>query len=162
MVTRVLQGQRSESRGVDGPRLCRSLPVKERLATLDRTVGRHTTQAWRGLLKMDLMRAARPLPGAARVQLVAASGYSKTFTFQEAGKILLATHVGGEPLRHAHGALLRPVVRSRCGWFWVKWLVTIRRSGHRRNHEQCPGHFGTLAPNSPALRGTHYGLGSHL
>lgn len=103
-----------------------SLPAEERQATLDCTVGWFSTQVWRGVPLMDLVRAAHPLPGAGLVQLVAASGYSKTFTFREAAEILLATHVGGEPLSHAHGAPLRAVVPSRRGWFWVKWLVTLR------------------------------------
>ncbi len=49
--------------------------------------------------------------------------YLQTKRSQE---ILLATHVGGEPLNHSHGFPLRAVAPSRRGWFWVKWVQRIR------------------------------------
>ncbi len=53
------------------------------------------------------------------------TGYEHDLPMIEARDVLLATHVGGEPLTHVHGAPLRAVVPTRRGWFWVKWLTRI-------------------------------------
>ena len=120
--------------GLDGqvawPRVYRyaelvSLPPSEWTATIDCTVGWYSTQEWRGLPLIDLIRHAQPDSGARFVRLVADTGYQKTFTLAEAEGILLATHLGGEPLAFEHGFPLRAVVPWRRGWFWVKWLSRI-------------------------------------
>ncbi len=105
-----------------------SLPTTEVVATLDCTVGWYSTQVWRGVPLSDLLAHAAPADSAWLVQLESASGYSKPFLFREAADILLATHVGDEALSHQHGFPLRAVVPHRRGWFWVKWLTTIRVS----------------------------------
>jgi DMSO/TMAO reductase YedYZ molybdopterin-dependent catalytic subunit len=45
--------------------------------------------------------------------------------------MLLATHVGDEPLSHGHGAPLRLVAPNRRGFQWVKWIDEIEIRRHR-------------------------------
>jgi DMSO/TMAO reductase YedYZ molybdopterin-dependent catalytic subunit len=44
---------------------------------------------------------------------------------RDARGLLLATHVGREPLWHEHGAPMRLVAPGRRGFQWVKWVVRI-------------------------------------
>ena len=39
--------------------------------------------------------------------------------------MLLATHVGGEPISPGHGAPVRLVAPNRRGFQWVKWVDRI-------------------------------------
>ena len=95
------------------------------VTTLDCTIGWYSVQRWRGVALIDVLNMAAVSPGGWTVVLKAASGYRHTLTLAEAQDILLATHVGGEPLTHQHGFPLRAVVPSRRGWFWIKWLTEL-------------------------------------
>jgi len=44
----------------------------------------------------------------------------------EVSELLLATHVGDQPLDHSHGAPLRLVAPGRRGFQWVKWATEAR------------------------------------
>lgn len=103
-----------------------ALPPHKASPILDCTVGWYSQQIWSGIPLIDLLRVAEPDDKARYVSLVDVSGYRKDIPLGEARQILLATHVGGEPISHPHGAPLRAVVPSRRGWFWVKWLVEIQ------------------------------------
>lgn len=102
-----------------------SRPASAAQATLDCTLGWYTVQTWRGVPLADLLASADLSPRAFSVRLQSVSGYAHTFPLAEARGILLATHVGDEPLSHWHGFPLRAVVPSRRGWFWVKWLTAV-------------------------------------
>ena len=95
-------------------------------ATLDCTVGWYTTQDWSGILLADLVAQIGNASDPKIVKLQAIEGYFHIFAGSELDDLLLATHVGNEPLAHRHGFPLRAVVPSRRGWFWVKWLSSIR------------------------------------
>ncbi len=99
-----------------------ALPVSERVATLDCTLGWYSTQAWQGVPLAGILEESGLAATAWLVRLKAVSGYAHLYTAREAQDILLATHVGGESLSHAHGFPLRAVVPNRRGWFWIKWL----------------------------------------
>ncbi len=101
-----------------------ALPSVEQVATLDCTTGWYSTQAWRGVRLAALLDLAG-LRDARLIRLRGASGYTNDFTLAEAREVLLATHVGGKPLRHWHGFPLRAVAPTRRGWCWTKWLVEI-------------------------------------
>jgi DMSO/TMAO reductase YedYZ molybdopterin-dependent catalytic subunit len=107
------------------PELMR-FPQAEEVATLDCTVGWFTTQRWQGVRITDLLREAGWTKPIRLVRLEAVEGYWHIFASDEIDQILLATHVGGEPLAHRHGFPLRAVVPTRRGWFWVKWLGAVR------------------------------------
>jgi DMSO/TMAO reductase YedYZ molybdopterin-dependent catalytic subunit len=59
------------------------------------------------------------------VRVISRTGYRRSFPRAEAGGMLLATHVGGEPLSHGHGAPVRLVAPGRRGFEWVKWVERV-------------------------------------
>jgi DMSO/TMAO reductase YedYZ molybdopterin-dependent catalytic subunit len=94
-------------------------------ATLDCTGGFYSTQIWRGARVGRLLDRAGLLDSARLVSFVSITGYRWSLPVAEAAAALLATHVGGEPLAHDHGAPARLVAPGRRGFEWVKWLVRI-------------------------------------
>ena len=98
-------------------------------ATLDCTIGWFTTQEWSGIALKDLLQLAGQERSPTLVRLQAAEGYFHVYGAGELDEILLATHVGGQPLEHRHGYPVRAVVPSRRGWFWVKWLAEVEVMG---------------------------------
>lgn len=88
-------------------------------AVLDCTGGWWTRQTWRGA------RVARLLPTGTTgtVLVTSATGYSRRLPLTD--DLLLATSLGGAPLRVGHGAPARLVVPGRRGHHWVKWVERI-------------------------------------
>ena len=100
-----------------------------RRATLDCTGGWYTRQDWSGLPLRALLERAGAAADAQSVVVRSATGFSRRFSPEEADGLLLATHVGSEPLSAGHGAPLRLVAPGRRGYWWVKWVVAIEVSG---------------------------------
>jgi hypothetical protein len=95
------------------------------LATIDCTGGIYATREWSGLDIGALLDATRPAPGATTAWFISTTGHRWSLPLAEARRALLATHVGGEPLAHAHGFPLRLVAPERRGFQWIKWLTAI-------------------------------------
>jgi DMSO/TMAO reductase YedYZ molybdopterin-dependent catalytic subunit len=90
-------------------------------ATLDCTGGWYAEQLWRGA------RVDRLLEGADGGSIVVRSvtGYSRRFPRSDAAALLVATHMGDQPLSAGHGAPARLVVPGRRGYWWVKWITSV-------------------------------------
>lgn len=93
--------------------------------TLDCTNGWYTIQDWQGVPVTELLGGMGKRGEVRGIRLVSSTGYNHTYPIEEASRILLATHVGGEVLSLNHGFPLRAIVPGRRGWFWVKWITEI-------------------------------------
>jgi DMSO/TMAO reductase YedYZ molybdopterin-dependent catalytic subunit len=96
-----------------------------RTVTLDCTGGFFSTQHWRGVSLGRLLDEAGVEPAARHVRVISHTGYRWSFSLGDARDLLLATHVGGEPLSHGHGAPCRLVAPGRRGFQWVKWVERV-------------------------------------
>ena len=97
----------------------------ELTATLDCTGGFSSTQRWQGVRLGRLLDEAGVRAGAGHVRVISRTGYRWSFGLDDARGLLLATHVGDEPLSHGHGAPCRLVAPGRRGFQWVKWVERI-------------------------------------
>lgn len=103
-----------------------TLPQATLRATLDCTGGWYTTQDWSGI---PLSALLVNVPDSARSIVVRSeTGYTRRFPVDEAGRLLLATHVGGEALSRGHGFPTRLVAPGYRGFEWVKWVVEVEVS----------------------------------
>ncbi len=91
-------------------------------ATLDCTGGFYSEQEWSGVWLSRLVPAT---PGGLSVSVRSSTGYSRRFPIEEAGRLLLATRLGGAPLDAGHGFPVRLVAPTRRGFWWVKWVTAI-------------------------------------
>jgi DMSO/TMAO reductase YedYZ molybdopterin-dependent catalytic subunit len=98
-----------------------------REAPLDCTGGRYTVQRWSGVSVAALLERAGD--GARSLVFRSATGYARRYALEEAGGLLIATHVGGEALSAGHGFPLRLVAPGHRGYEWARWVseVEVRR-----------------------------------
>jgi DMSO/TMAO reductase YedYZ molybdopterin-dependent catalytic subunit len=97
-------------------------------ALLDCTGGWWTEQRWTGWRVDDVLTLAGLSDDVARegvAEVVSVTGHRWTFPLPEFRAMLLATHVGGEPISPGHGAPVRLVAPERRGFQWVKWVDRI-------------------------------------
>jgi DMSO/TMAO reductase YedYZ molybdopterin-dependent catalytic subunit len=99
-----------------------------RQATLDCTGGWYTVQRWSGVLVADLLEWVRLEDGARSLLFRSTTGYVRRYSLDEAGGLLLATHVGDEELSAEHGFPLRLVAPGHRGYGWVKWISEVEVS----------------------------------
>jgi DMSO/TMAO reductase YedYZ molybdopterin-dependent catalytic subunit len=103
-----------------------ALPQGSFTATLDCTGGWFSRQRWQGV-RLDRLVD----PGTDRwrsVEVRSATGYALRFPLRDLGRLWLVTHAGGAPLTAGHGFPARIVAPGRRGFWWVKWVVSIRLS----------------------------------
>ncbi len=91
-------------------------------ATLDCTGGFYSTQDWSGVWLSRLLPAGRD---ALSFHIRSLTGYDRRFSISDAGRLLIATRLGGTPLDPGHGFPVRLVAPDLRGYWWVKWVSTI-------------------------------------
>ena len=102
------------------------LPQHEWTCTLDCTSGWYARNRWRGVLVTDLPLA---LPaGTGSLEVGSATGYARRFDLRSVPGLMLATHLDGAPLDPGNGAPVRLVAAGRRGFWWVKWVDSVRPS----------------------------------
>jgi Oxidoreductase molybdopterin binding domain len=99
-----------------------------RRATLDCTGGWYTIQRWSGVPVAALLERTGLENGARSLLFRSTTGYTRRFPLEEAGDLLLATHVGDEELSAGHGFPLRLVAPGHRGYDWVKWISEVEAS----------------------------------
>ena len=102
----------------------RSAPVAARL---DCTSGWYTDAEWTAVSLADLISAEK-IAAAASIEVVSMTGYRRRFPADEADSLWLATAYRGAPLRPAYGAPVRLVAPHRRGFWWVKWVASVKLS----------------------------------
>ena len=102
-----------------------ALPGHEITATLDCTGGWYAEQRWRGVPLDRLVTELAPSTTWRSIDVISATGYRRRLPRHDARGVLLATHIGGEPLSLGHGAPVRLVVPGRRGFWWVKWVQRV-------------------------------------
>jgi hypothetical protein len=96
-------------------------------ARLDCTSGWYTDAEWTAVSLADLLPTEQ-LATAASIEVVSMTGYRRRFPADEARSLWLATGYQGQPLRSAHGAPVRLVAPHRRGFWWVKWVTSVKLS----------------------------------
>jgi DMSO/TMAO reductase YedYZ molybdopterin-dependent catalytic subunit len=103
-----------------------AMPHDTLTAVLDCTGAWYAEQVWEGVRLDRLISADRA--GWRSVEVRSATGYSRLFPLADLDRVWLATRVGGAPLSPGHGYPARIVAPGRRGFWWVKWVVSIRLS----------------------------------
>jgi DMSO/TMAO reductase YedYZ molybdopterin-dependent catalytic subunit len=102
-----------------------AFPSTEREAVLDCTGGWWTEQRWRGVTLADLLARHGVRASAQRIEVVSQTGHAWSFPIAEAGRLLIATHVGGETLTAGHGYPARLIAPDHRGFQWIKWVSHV-------------------------------------
>ena len=90
-------------------------------AILDCTGGWYSRQHWSGT-RLDRLLA---VDEAESIVVVSVTGYWRRFPMAHAPRLLLATHLAGDPLPDGNGGPVRLVAPDRRGYWWVKWVSRV-------------------------------------
>ena len=96
-------------------------------ARLDCTSGWYADATWTGVPLAELIPAA-DLADARSIEVRSITGYTRHFPVADAGSLWLATRCEGRPLTAGGGAPVRLVAPGHRGFWWVKWVASVRLS----------------------------------
>lgn len=102
-----------------------ALPRASSDEILDCTGGWWSEQRWSGWRVGDVLALAGLAASDGHAEVVSVTGHRWTFPLAELQTMLLATHLGDEPLSPGHGAPVRLVAPGRRGFQWIKWVDRI-------------------------------------
>jgi DMSO/TMAO reductase YedYZ molybdopterin-dependent catalytic subunit len=100
-------------------------------ATLDCTGGFYSTQDWSGVWLSRLLDVSpsslvgESRGGGSSIHVRSFTGYDRRFAAVDAGRLLIATRIGGMPIEPGNGFPVRLVAPDRRGYWWVKWVTAI-------------------------------------
>jgi hypothetical protein len=97
------------------------------LARLDCTSGWYAVATWTGTRLSELL-SPELLAEATSIEVTSVTGYTRRFGAAEASSLWLATRCEGRPLSPGTGSPVRLVVPHRRGFWWVKWVGSVRVS----------------------------------
>lgn len=97
------------------------------VARLDCTSGWYAEATWTARPISDLISLDR-LSQARSIEVTSVTGYRRRFPVAEAHALWLATACQGSPLSPGTGAPVRLVAAHRRGFWWVKWVASVRVS----------------------------------
>lgn len=97
------------------------------LTRLDCTSGWYAEATWTGVRLADVVGRDQ-LARAASIEVTSVTGYTRRFPVTEAADLWLATRCEGQPLTPGTGSPVRLVAPHRRGFWWVKWVATVRLS----------------------------------
>ncbi len=100
-------------------------PTRSVQTVLDCTSGWWTEQLWTGVPILSVLQQAGVSASAQQVAVTSTTGHRIVFPADGLDDLLLATHVGDEPLSAGHGYPVRLVAPGRRGYQWVKWVSRI-------------------------------------
>jgi hypothetical protein len=93
-------------------------------AILDCTGGWYSTQVWEGIRLDRLIDPAE----FRSFEVRSLTGYARRFPMRDVTKTYLVQRLGAQSLDPSHGYPLRVVAPGRRGFWWVKWVASIRPS----------------------------------
>ncbi len=96
-------------------------------ARLDCTSGWYGVATWSGVPLSELLDAEEISRGASIV-VTSVTGYTRRFPIAEADALWLTTRAEGQRLTPATGSPVRLVAPNRRGFWWVKWVASVRLS----------------------------------
>lgn len=96
-------------------------PSDEFEAVLDCTGGWYSSQTWSGT-RLDRLLGESD---GESIVVRSVTGYWRRFPREHAPRLLLATHLAGQPLSDGNGAPVRLVAPGRRGYWWVKWVASV-------------------------------------
>ncbi len=102
----------------------------KKVVRLNCVEGWGVTILWEGVLVADILKKAKPLPGASVVIFHAYDGYitSLPVDYVVDNNILLAYKINGAMLPPVRGFPFQLVAEDKWGYKWIKWVVAIELS----------------------------------
>lgn len=107
-----------------------SMPMYQKVVTLNCVEGWSVKALWEGVLVKDLLNGLTVKPEAKAIIFYAADGYSTSFPLDYVlrNDIIMADKLNGEVLPPERGFPFQLVAEQKWGYKWIKWITKIELS----------------------------------